>query len=88
MVAISGSVAPTSARRVTAVPRKSLKVRPATPAALHAFPHDARKPSDVHGLPSLFVRMIRAALRCGVQCGLEWGTNFYHDVCRFCPALV
>ena len=58
IVAISASVHPASARRVTAVSRKSLKVTPTTPAALHALPHDARKPSDVYGLPSLLVRMI------------------------------
>src|SRR5215470_17100720 len=28
------------------------------PVAAHALRHDARKPSDVHGLPSLFVSMM------------------------------
>jgi hypothetical protein len=28
------------------------------PTALQALPHEARKPSDVHGLPSVSVRMI------------------------------
>ena len=64
MVAISASVQPASASRVTAVPRKSWNVRPTTPARLHALPHDALKPSDVHGLPSLLVKMI--VLRFGV----------------------
>src|SRR3984893_3696350 len=58
MLAISASVAPTRARRVTAVPRRSWNVTPCTPAAAHALRHDARKPSDVHGLPSLLVSMI------------------------------
>ena len=53
-----GFGAPTSASRVTAVPRKSLNVTPTTPTALHALPHDARKPSEVHGLLSLLVRII------------------------------
>lgn len=57
MLAISASVAPTRARRVTAVPRRSWNVSP-TMAALQALPQDARKPSDVQGLPSLLTRMI------------------------------
>ena len=64
MVAISASVHPAIASRVTAVPRRSLNVTPTTPTDLHALPHEARKPSDVHGLPSLLVRMI--VLRFGV----------------------
>jgi len=58
MVAISASVAPTNADRVTAVPRRSWNVTPTMPAFLHALPHDARKPSGVYGLPSLVVRII------------------------------
>ena len=58
IAAISASVHPTSASRVTAVPRRSLKVTPVTPAAACALRHDARNPSDVHGLPSIVVRMI------------------------------
>lgn len=57
IVAISGTDASTSARRVTAVPRRSLNVRPTTPAAAHAFRHDERKPSAVQGSPSLFSRI-------------------------------
>ena len=57
MVAISASVHPAIASRVTAVPRKSWNVTPTTPAALHALRHEARKPSAVHGLPLLFVRI-------------------------------
>ena len=64
IVAISASVHPAMASLVTAVPRRSWNVRPTTPARLHALPHDARKPSDVHGAPSLFVKMI--VLRFGV----------------------
>ena len=64
MVAISASVQPAIASRVTAVPRRSWNVRSTTPTRLHALPHDARKPSDVHGAPSLLVRII--VLRFGV----------------------
>jgi hypothetical protein len=38
------------------------------PTALQALPHDAQKPSDVHGLSSLFARMI--VLRFGIASGL------------------
>ena len=58
MVAISASVHSAIASRVTAVPRKSWNVTPTIPTALHALPHDARNPSDVHGLPSLLVKMM------------------------------
>src|SRR5262245_61202129 len=51
MLAISASVHPAIARRVTAVPRRSWNVRPTIPAAAHALPHEVRNPSDVHGLP-------------------------------------
>src|SRR5262245_19112793 len=57
MLAISASLHPTSASRVTAVPRKSLNVTSAIPAFLQALPHDARKPSGVHGRLSVDVRM-------------------------------
>lgn len=57
MVAISASVHPASARRVTAVPRRSLKVTPTMPAAAHAFRQEDRNPSGVHGSPSLFNRI-------------------------------
>jgi hypothetical protein len=56
-VAISASVHPTIASRVTAVPRKSWNVIPTMPAFLAAVLHDAWKPCDVHGRPALFVRM-------------------------------
>ena len=77
MVAISASVQPARARRVTAVPRRSLKVTPAMPARLHALRHEVRKPSGIYGLPSLVVRIIvehftiasRAALS-GVPTGI------------------
>ena len=55
MVAISASA---SANRVTAVPRKSLNVRSTTAAFPHAFRYEARNPSDVHGVPSIVVRMM------------------------------
>ena len=58
MVAISASVHPASAKRVTAVPRRSLNVTPTTPALRHPFRHEARKPSDVHGFRSVDVRII------------------------------
>src|SRR5262245_48293316 len=58
MVAISASVHPVIARRVAAVPRRSLKVIPVMPAALQAMRQLARNPPDVHGLPALLVRMI------------------------------
>lgn len=64
MVAISASVQPASASRVTAVPRKSWNVTPTTPAFAHALRQDARKPSGVHGLSSLLARII--VLRFGV----------------------
>src|SRR5262249_18039681 len=50
--AISASVAPLMAARVTNVPRRPLKVIPAIPALLHALRHDDEKPFDVHGFPS------------------------------------
>jgi hypothetical protein len=58
MVAISGSVHPARASRVTAVPRRSLNVTPAMPTFAHALRHDARKPSGVHGRLSVELRMI------------------------------
>jgi hypothetical protein len=58
IAAIWASVQSTSASRVTAVPRRSLNVTPLMPAAICALRHYARKPSDVHGLPSMVVRMI------------------------------
>jgi hypothetical protein len=50
MAAISASVQPTSASRVTAVPRKSWNVTPTIPAAACAIRQDWRKPPPVHGL--------------------------------------
>src|SRR5262245_6852819 len=50
--AISASVAPLIAARVTKVPRRSLKVMPVMPALLHALRHDDEKPCEVHGFPS------------------------------------
>lgn len=58
MVAISASVHSARARRVTAVPRRSLNVTPTMRARLHALRHEARKPSGVQGFPSAVVRMI------------------------------
>src|SRR5215475_1164168 len=58
MDAISASVHPTSASRVTAVPRRSLNVTPTTRAFAHALRQEARNPSDVHGVPSMVVRMM------------------------------
>jgi len=61
--AISASVAPLIAARVTKVPRRSLKVTPATPALLHVLRHDDEKPCDVHGFPSE-LRSIIGERRC------------------------
>src|SRR5258708_24581317 len=58
MAAISAYVQPTRANRVTAVPRRSLNVTPTTPAFLYALPQEDRKPSGVHGVPSMVVRMM------------------------------
>jgi len=58
MVAISASVHPAMASRVTAVPRKSLNVTPTMPAFVRAIDQDARNPCEVPGLPALLVRMI------------------------------
>lgn len=52
MVAISASLAPTSESRVTAVPRRSLKVTPVTPTDVQAFRQDDRKPSADQVFPS------------------------------------
>ena len=57
MDAISASVQPASARRVTAVPRKSWKVISTMPAARDARCQDVRRPSLVHGRPALDVKM-------------------------------
>src|SRR5262249_8896090 len=62
--AIWASVHPARARRVTAVPRRSLNVTPPMPAFLQAFRHDERKPSGVQGLSSLLTKM--SMLRFGV----------------------
>jgi hypothetical protein len=43
---------------VTAVPLRSLNVTPTMPAVLHAFRHELRKPSAVHGIPFLFTSMM------------------------------
>jgi hypothetical protein len=58
IVAISASVHSASARRVTAVPRKSLNVTPLMPALAQALRHDARKPAAVHGVLSVVVKII------------------------------
>src|SRR5262245_9389953 len=79
-IAISDSVAPAKARRVTEVPRKSWNVRPSTPALAQALRQEDRKPCSVHALPVEFVRMTvllfrfpassRASLR-GPPTGME-----------------
>src|SRR5262245_51757420 len=50
--AISASVAPLIAARVTKVPRRSLKVMPVMPALLHDLRHDDEKPCEVQGFSS------------------------------------
>ena len=64
-VAISGTVAPASARRTTADPRRSWKVRPSIFALAQSFAQDVRKPSDVHGNPLVLVSI--NVLRRGVR---------------------
>jgi hypothetical protein len=63
MAAISGTVQPAMAKRVTAVPRKSWKCRSSSrgPARSNAFPHDVLKPSVVHGSPKVLRRMAPSA---------------------------
>ena len=51
LFAISASVAPASASRLTAVPRRSLNVTPVTPAALHAFFSGSPKAISAPDLP-------------------------------------
>src|SRR5262249_28067384 len=75
MAAIIASVHSTMANRVTAVPRRSLNVTPVTPAAACALRHEARNPSEVHGLPSRGVRMIVERLGVAIEHDLEWGSN-------------
>jgi len=53
MEATSASLQPTIASRVTAVPRRSLKVTPETLAFVQAFRHELLKPSAVQGLLSV-----------------------------------
>ena len=81
MVAISASVHPANASRVTAVPLKSWNVTPTTPAFLQALPHDARNPSAVHGLPSLFVQNNRAAFLGGIERRLERESYADNNTC-------
>jgi hypothetical protein len=50
------------AKRVTAVPRKSLNVTSSILARLQALAHDARNPSGVHGLPSELTKIIGLCL--------------------------
>src|SRR5215469_4164918 len=57
MAAISASVQPTSANRVTALPRKSRKVTPTMPAAAWATRQEARKPPPVQGLLVVLTKM-------------------------------
>ena len=62
MVAISGSVQPASASRVTAEPRRSLKVSSVIPSRLVTLPKYDLK--YLYGRPLRLVRMI--GLRLGV----------------------
>src|SRR5207253_219922 len=57
IAAISGSVHPASASRVTAVPRRSWNVRPTIPTAAQALRQLDRNPSSVHGLLSVLIRI-------------------------------
>ena len=79
MAAISASVQPTNASRVTAVPRKSLNVTPTMPAAACVIRQEARKPLTVHGLPlelaqSVIASWAGAAARMAVS-GAGQGQN-------------
>ena len=75
MVAISASVGPASASRVTAVPRKSLKMTPTVPALALALAKDARKPSGRPGFAFGVEQDDWAQAWRGVQSGLERGAN-------------
>ena len=86
MLAISASVQPTNASRVTAVPRKSLNVTPTMCALSHALPHEARKPSGVHGRPSevnsiVGLRLVLAAASSAALSGAPTG------ICTRVPVL-
>jgi hypothetical protein len=74
--------AATSASRVTAVPRRSLKVTPNTPAFAHALPQEARKPSEVHGVPSMEVRMTMLRLFFAATSSASLRGAGLHEFCN------
>jgi hypothetical protein len=57
-VAISASVEPAIASRVTAVPLRSFYVTPTTPDLAQALRHDTRNPSGLQGWPSRLTSII------------------------------
>ena len=97
IVAISGTVQPASASRVTAVPRKSWKVTPATPALMHAVRQDVRKPLSVHAVPdsvarTVMERSLSAALAASLrlassQCSAQWSPSRDDDADAGLPLL-
>lgn len=64
IVAISGTVQPATARRVTAVPRRSCNVSPTMPAAAPALRQLDQNPSAVQGFRAVLVKI--TVLRFGV----------------------
>ena len=77
MAAISASVEPASAARVTNVPRKSWNVRPRMFAAMQTLRQAARRELDVHGMPSELARISgpRLALAAASSAGLIQSRN-------------
>jgi len=58
IVRIYDSLAPATASRVTAVPLRSWKVSPVTPAFLSVFAQVVRNPSAVRGVSVVVVRIL------------------------------
>src|SRR5262245_29928116 len=71
MVAISGTLHSTFARRVTAVPLRSWNVSPLIPAFLAAVCHAVRNVWLSHGRPRLLVRMIGERLGAASRAALS-----------------
>jgi hypothetical protein len=84
-----------NASRVTAVPRRSLNVTPTTPAFAHALRQEARKPSDVRGVPSMVIRMTvlrlsfaaaSSASLSGAPTGIVTGSGRHPPTVEYRPA--
>jgi hypothetical protein len=54
---------------------------------LHALPHDARKPSEVHGLLSLLVRMIVLRFGAASSAALSGAPTFMTTRAPVLPCL-